>query len=179
MRKVERTVTTEVFVSEVRPEIEVDAGYAHVLEWADANPVAWEIVTSSRSKAWGIGSSRYLGRYQRGMQPEAILGRLVDLHDYYTIDEGLPGWSASFTLKQWGTRGRSLHGGFFQQHARYTNGQIYGRHCTTLDYTPDTLEEVTDRFLAWCGDMYRPTVHVTLDGKVIRQFEQIKSEVST
>ena len=62
-------------------------------------------------------------------------------------------------------RERGFTGGFFQQHdARYP------RHCLSLDYTPETLEEVIDHFAQWCGSDYR-TARVTVDGEVVRSME--------
>jgi len=40
----------------------------------------------------------------------------------------------------------------------------------TLDYTPETLDEVTGRSLLWCGRDHE-TTHVTVDGNIVRSVE--------
>ena len=75
------------------------------------------------------------------------------------------GWRARFTLEHYRCKG--FGGGCFQQH----DGQ-YNRSCLNLDYTPDTLDEVIERFLAWCDVGYKfPTASVSVNGKTIRKFK--------
>jgi len=160
--------TTTVWRSEQRPEVSSDDPCcAQAIAWADQHPLVWKIVTGTKSKAFGRGSCVYIGWAQKGMAPEAILERAHHFHQLVTGREPHLGpshimvWRAQFTFEYFKDAG--FTGGFFQQH----DGN-YPRHCLSLDYTPDTLEEVIDRFLAWCGRDY-PTARVTVDGKVVRE----------
>jgi hypothetical protein len=153
--------------SDQRPDVSTDvAELAEAIAWADANPHVWDIVTHTKSKAFGHCSCEYIGWAQRSMEPEAILERVRHLHALVTGKEAWGGpaaifaWRARFTFEHY--RDPGFTGAFFRQHD--------GRHerlCMTLDYTPDTLEEVVDRFMQWCGRDY-PTTHVTVGGTVVR-----------
>ena len=165
MKATTHVIRRRVFRSEVRPDIE--SGYqadAAVLQWADANPVVWEIATGHRSKAFGLGSCEYIGWAQRSKDPDAVLERVRHIHGRVTRPALRPDcifqWRARFTLAHF--RDKGFTGGFFQQwDARFP------RSCLTLDFTPGTLEEVTDRFAAWMDRCYR-TARITLDGETIR-----------
>ncbi len=159
--------TTTLYRSNKRPDVTTDErDFAAAITWADANPHVWDIVSHKRSKAFGLGSCEFLGSAQRSMAPEAILERARHFHDLVTGREPHLGpshffvWRAQFTFQHYKESG--FTGGFFQQH-----DERYPRLCVTLDYTPDTLKEVIDRFLAWCGRDYQ-SVRVTVDGKVVR-----------
>ena len=157
-----------VYQSEVLPQVSTENEMlAKSIEWADAHPVAWKIVTGNRSKAYGKSSIDYLG-YQRGDAPSQILDRI---HHFKCYVDGYSGrgtdfwqWRAQFTLEHYNDRG--FRGSFFHQF----DGQ-YNRGCCTLDYTPHTLESVIDRFIAWCNVGYKfPTAAVKIDGKVVRTY---------
>lgn len=178
-----RAVTVETFISEIHPEFTSEhSSDAEVLAWADANPVAWGIVTSSKSKVFGVGSSDYLGCYQTSKTPSAVLHRLhafrnfvLALDPLYAIREAggadnIFEWRARFTLAHFEKKG--FTGGLFQQHATWTDKKSYPRACLRLDYTPETLEEVLDRFCVWMHAGYRHenTTHVTIDGREVRRF---------
>ena len=160
----------QLFISELRSEICTTCpDLARVIQWADDRPVVWGIVTSTRSKAFGRGSCAYIGWAQNSMAPDAILERvrhfkeLIHENDPRQKEDSIFRWRAQFTLHHYQENG--FRGGFFQQHdARYP------RSCLTLDYTPDTLESVLDRFCAWMDSTY-DTQSVTLDGKAVRVFE--------
>lgn len=161
---------TTLYRSELRPDIVTEEKViADVIMWADANPHVWQIVTGTKSKAYGRGSCVYIGWAQRSMAPEAILERAKHFHDLVMGREPHLGpshffvWRAQFTFECYKKKG--FTGGFFQQH-----DAKHPRMCSTLDYTPDTLEEVIDRFLQWCGRDCQ-THHVTLDKKIVRQME--------
>ncbi len=167
MRTTIQTVRRQIFRSDVRPEIE--SGFQAdeaVLKWADEHPVVWQIVTTHRSKAFGIGSCEYIGWAQRSKEPDAVLERVRHIHGRIVRPALQPDcifqWRAQFTLAHF--RDKGFKGGFFQQwDARFP------RSCLTLDYTPDTLEEVIDRFCGWM-DRYHRTAKVTLDGGTVRAF---------
>jgi len=176
MKTQQYTITCWTFRSDVRPEIATtDPRLAQVIAWADANPVVWDIVTKTRSKAFGIGSCVYIGWAQRRNVPEAVLERLrhfkelADGGDQWMRsregDDSIFVWRARFTLEHY--RDKGFRGGFFQQH----DGQ-YPRSCLMLDYTPETLEEVLDRLCRWMDRSYE-TKRVTVDGETVRKFEEV------
>ena len=158
--------TTTLYRSEKRPDVVTDERVlAQAIAWADANPHVWDIVTHKRSKAFGPGSCEYIGWAQRSMAPEAILERVSHFHRLVTGREPHlnPGhimcWRARFTFEHY--REPGFTGGFFQQH-----DERHARLCLTLDYTPETLPEVTGRFLRWCGNLHH-TARVTVDGTTV------------
>jgi hypothetical protein len=155
-----------IYRSEVRPEVSIDCPKAaEPIAWADAHPKAWNIVTQTRSKAFGRRSCMYIGWAQRSLAPEAILERLSDFHRLATgrqphlSPNHIQCWAARHTFEHYRVTG--FTGGFFQQH-----DERYARLCMTLDYTPGTLNEVIQRFLNWCGNLHH-TTRVTVDGKTV------------
>lgn len=157
-----------IYRSEVRPDVSTDCPKAaEAIRWADANPRVWKIITTTKSNAFGRGSCVYIGWAQKSLAPEALLERLEHFYRLVTgtephlSAEHIMCWRARFTFEHF--RYADFNGGFFQQH-----DLKYPRHCLTLDYTPGTLEEVIDRFIAWCGRNYQ-TTRVTVDGKVVRE----------
>lgn len=170
MIKMTHHITQEVFCSEVRPDISTTyPALGPLIAWADKNPHAWKIVTTNKSKAFGLGSCVYIGWAQRSTSPEAILERLRHLHELVTAGArrnqsgSIFIWRAQFTFEHFNDKG--FKGGFFQQF----DGR-YPRSCLTLDYTPETLELVLDRFCEWM-DRHFETMHITLNGRVIRTFK--------
>ena len=168
------TMTYRIFQSDIQPEVATtDPRLAHVLAWADANPVVWDIVTKTRSKAFGLGSCVYIGWAQRSQSPDAILERVRTFKELVEggeqpggvcePDESIFVWRARFTLEHY--RDKGFTGGLFQQH-----DANYPRSCLVLDYTPETLEEVLERFCAWMDRFYE-TKRITIDGKTVRTFE--------
>jgi hypothetical protein len=167
MKTTTHTVRRRAFRSEVRPDVETtDRTLAAALEWADGNPVVWEIVSGHRSKAFGLGSCEYIGWAQRRREPDAMLERVRHIHGIVSRPERYldPGsifpWRARFTLDRF--REKGFTGGFFQQW-----DADFPRSCLTLDYTPETLEEVVDRFCGWMDRYYR-SARVTLNGETVR-----------
>jgi len=160
--------TTTVYRSSKRPDVVTDEHeLARAIAWADQHPHAWDIVTHKRSKAFGLTSSVFIGWAQRSMAPEAILERLAHFHRLATGTEPhlsanhIQCWAARHTFERY--RDKGFTGGFFQQH-----DERHARLCLTLDYTPETLPEVIDRFLRWCGNLHH-TDRVTVDGKSVWQ----------
>ena len=184
MRSVLETRRVMVYRSDVRPELQTeDEAASQIIAWADEHPTAYDVVTSGRSHAFGLGSRDYVGWAQTAKTPEGILERLRMLHRYATGQHAvnMPEkvgldflcWRARFVLEHFESKAYS--GGLFQQHAVWTDGAEYPRHCMTLDYTPKTLEEVIDRFVAWINlssAMYKNTTRITLDGKDVRRFDK-------
>ena len=171
MKIQEHTIVQKIFISEVRPEIYTTyPEFEKVIQWADNNPIVWDIVTKKRSKAFGLGSCVYIGWAQNNMAPDAILERvrhfkeLIDRKSPYYTDNSIFIWRARFTLEHYKEKG--FRGGFFQQH-----DSQYLRSCLTLDYTPETLELVLDKFCEWIDQSY-DTRRITIDGKTVRVFEQ-------
>jgi hypothetical protein len=177
MKEVIEQIEKRWFVSDVDPAIRTPSEeLAEAIAWADANPVAYEIVRSGRSKAFGKDSSFYPG-YQRGPDVEALVGRLFRFYRVLTdrseqkVARGLQTWSARFTFAHF--KERRLTGGFFQQYARWTDGKEYSRDCWTLDYTRETLEHVIDRFWEWADGgehRYENTTRITVDDEDVRRF---------
>lgn len=170
MRSEEMTQTRTVWRSDVLPEVRTsDQKLAEVIAWADGHPCAWEVVTTSKSKAFGIGSCEYIGWAQRAITPEAVLERARHLHGLITGRDAMPGpasiftWRARFTLDHYKDHG--FTGGVFRQH-----DGTFERLCLTMDYTPDTLEEVVSRFAQWCRHDYR-TAYITLNSQIVRRVE--------
>ncbi len=175
MKILEETIVNHVHQSEVLPNVRtMNSNLGSAIEWADDHPVIWRIVTGRKSKAFGLGSSVYIGWAQRSTESDAVLERIrhmreavENLQPYYPPDSIFV-WRAKFTMKHY--RDTGFTGGFFQQHdARYP------RSCLTLDYTPETLQEVLDRFCAWMDQFHR-TVRITVDGKTVRTFPDPKEE---
>ena len=70
-------ITNTVYQSECFPEIRtINASLTRIIVWADEHPVVLRIVTERRSKAFGIGSSVYIGWAQKSKEPDAILERV-------------------------------------------------------------------------------------------------------
>jgi len=175
------TITYRIFQSDIQPEIATtDPELAEVVAWADANPVVWDIVTKTRSKAFGVGSCVYIGWAQRSNAPEAVLERLRHFKelveggdDLMRVRKGhacrqagedsILVWRARFTLEHY--RDSGFTGGLFQQHDKQ-----YPRSCLVLDYTAETIEEVLDRFCAWMDNSYN-TRRITINGKTVRTLE--------
>lgn len=166
----EQTVVRRTFQSEVQADVSTnDPDLAEVIAWADQHPVAWEIVTRKRSKAFGVGSCVYIGWAQRSMAPEAILQRLRTFMDL--LSEGPNGhprnsifrWRARFTFEHY--REKGFTGAFFQQH-----DERYPRSCMMMDYTPEAIEEVIDRFCSWM-DPYYHVARITVGERTVREFQ--------
>jgi hypothetical protein len=158
--------TTTIYRSEHRPDVTTDdQRLADTIAWADANPSVWKIITTTKSKAFGRGSCVYIGWAQKSMAPEAILERLEHIQRLVTGREPhlsldhIMCWRARFTFEHFHDLG--FTGGFFQQH-----DERHQRLCLTLDYTPDSLGEVIDRFLRWCGNLHH-TARITVDGLTV------------
>lgn len=159
---------TTRYRSSKRPDVVTDErALADTIAWADHHPHAWDIVSHTRSKAFGLGSCVYIGWAQRSMAPEAILERLSHFHRLATGTEPhlsanhIQCWTARHTFEHY--RDKGFTGGFFQQH-----DERHPRLCMTLDYTPVTREEVIDRFLLWCGNLHY-TDRITVDRVTVRQ----------
>jgi hypothetical protein len=169
MKTITETITNIVYQSEFLPEIRtLNPSLARTIAWADDHPVVWRIVTSRRSKAFGLGSCEYIGWAQKSMEPDAVLERARHIHELgegkcpYHDPDSIFVWRAKFTLEHF--QDKRFTGGFFQQH-----DAKYPRSCVTLDYTPETFQEVLDRFCAWMDRCY-DTDHITVNGQVVRTF---------
>jgi hypothetical protein len=164
LKRTEETQVLVWFSSEIHPEIRTRReDLAEVIEWADANPKVWRIVRENKSKAFGQKSSMYLG-YQRGPSPSAALDRATRFGEIVKLERSgsvsIFTWSARFTLENYGAKG--FKSGFFRQF-----DGTHDRGCCYLDYTPETLNIVIDRFLQWCGNTFE-TQEVRVDGKTVR-----------
>lgn len=166
-------VTKQEFRSDVRPDVSTfNPILGEVIAWADAHPRTYEIVSSKKSKAFGRGSSVYIGIAQNSKDPRAVLERvrhfksLLEKPGRWSHANSIFTWRARFTYDHFNDKG--FTGGFFQQHdARYP------RSCLTLDYTPETLDLVCDKFCQWM-DLYFETTKITLNGQTIRVFDDGK-----
>ena len=124
------------------------------IEFLDEHPVIMDIVTKTKSKAFGRKSCVYIGWAQKNNSPEAILAKV---HTFIQELEksGIFGWKARFTLNHYKNKG--FKGGFFQQW-----DEQFPRGCLSLDFTPESLAEAIEEFRAWCGDIYY-TKRITVD----------------
>jgi hypothetical protein len=167
MQSREFVVKREEYVSDVRPDIVGSTSFdADTILWADANPIAYKIVTGHRSMPFGKASSTYIGWAQGSDSNSAVLHRLRTLK--LAIDETtIFGWRARFTMDHYDDKG--FRGALFQQF----DGK-YDRGCMLLDYTTGTVDEVVKRFLEWCDAGHRfPTqsVKLVVKGKLVRTIE--------
>jgi hypothetical protein len=177
MKTLTKTNVQKGFYSEVRPDIfSIDFDMAKVIQWADKYPVVWDIVTKTKSKAFGRGSCVYIGWAQKCMSSQAILERarhfkeLIDGNNMYHTNDSIFTWRARFTFEHYLDKG--FNGGFFQQHDVQCP-----RYCLSLDYTDETLETVLDKFCSWIGDTH-DTKRITIDRKTVRVFN-LDSKVKT
>lgn len=160
MKKEPQVIRETRYISEAYRDIEsTDPRDAEVIEWLDNNPVVYEIVTKNKSKAFGIKSCAYIGWAQKNNSTDAILERIRHFKSRIEPNDNIFDWSAKFTLAHYKDKG--FKGGFFQQHDKE-----YPRGCMSLDYTPETLEEVVKNFVGWLGSMYE-THRITIDNKDI------------
>jgi hypothetical protein len=168
VKRTESNVVVVTYSSDLHPEVtstsDVDGP---VIEWADANPVAWKIVTTHRSAPFGKKSSTYMGWAQGKDTPAAVIHRLTILREVLTGDkDDFWRWRARFTMEHY--HDKSFKGGFFKQF-----DEKYSRGCCDLDYTTSTREQVIDRFLAWCDVGCKfPTREVRIDDKTVRRFDE-------
>lgn len=196
VKRTVQVVERPLITSERHPEIFTNrVEFEEAFAWADDEcPIAWKIVREAKSKAWGKHASCYVCAHTDS--PEDVAMRLSIFHERVTgkgpfVLEGenvetIWNWNARFTIENYGdkkvNKKAALTGGFFQQHAPYTyKGETkeYARNCTTLDYTPNKLDEVLDQFQRWYearnerGELsgFPNTTRITLDGKTVREFK--------
>lgn len=165
-------MTTEIIrrplvLSDWNPLVQTNRpDFAPAFEWADdEEPVAWKIVTNTKSKAFGKGSSVYGPATTNA--PEDIAMRISIFHEFAVEkaeDSSLWAWAARFTLAHYEKSG--FTGGYFQQHARWTDGKVYARNATTLDFTKTTKKIVLAHFYGWAKTNFENTTRITIDGKV-------------
>lgn len=143
-----RTTKTTWYCSESDPSLETNnAALGEVLAWADEHEVAYRIARERKSRAFGIGSHKHIGWAQKDASVQAVFERIATLK---RASESLSSFKrdmATFVLEHYDESG--FTGGFFQQHVVWTDGKEYARGCLVLDYTPELLELVIDRFCAW------------------------------
>jgi len=169
VKTVDETIVKRFFQSDIKADIRTESRvFAPVIAWADEHPVVWKIVTSRRSKTFGVGSCEFSGWAQRSAESDTILERVRHIHDVVCATrpcdalDPVFAWRAKFTLEHYEEKG--FTGGFFQQY-----DANYPRNCMMLDYTPETFKAVLDRFCCWMDSSYK-TTHVTVNGKIVRTF---------
>ena len=125
MKITEEKITIKTCASEEHPEIfSSDPRDREIIEWLDENPVAFKIVTGTRSKAFGMSSCVYIGWSQRNNSVGAIIEKLKTLKREISgqgcFPEGPPmmggtifQYRAKFTFEHYEDKG--FTGGFFQQ----------------------------------------------------------------
>jgi hypothetical protein len=159
--RADEVVTREiVYSSSVLPKVRTtNEELSRTIAWADGLKVVWKIVSSSRSAPFGKNASTYLG-FERGDSPAAVLARAHTMRELFILPDSIFAWRARFTITRYEDKG--FRGGYFQQ----WDGAYY-RGCLYLDYTPETREEVIDRFVFWCGGTFE-TRAVMIDNKLAR-----------
>jgi len=112
----EHTVTYWTFESEVRPEITTtNPELGKVIAWADTHPVAWNIVTGTRSKLFGRWSSTYLGWSRGDNAAKAVLERLRCFKEIIEEEQNCDlRRMAQFTLAHY--RDKGFCNGLFEQY---------------------------------------------------------------
>lgn len=164
MKTTSRVMTVETYTSEVRPEVSTEIkAHAEVIAWADAHPTAWPIVYGNKSATFGRSSPVHTGwARDGGDDPKAIIERLWTLKSACENSvDNIWLWRARFTLGHYNEPG--FKGGTFQAY-----DETYSRDTLTLDYTPETLGTVLDRFLAWgVTQSVHKIVRVTLNGACV------------
>jgi hypothetical protein len=163
MKAHEVVTRTTVYSSEVAADVSTtNEALRDVIVWADAHPVVWKIVMGTKSGPFGRNGYTYLG-YARGTSPESALLRAEALKRALEEAPSFFRWRVEFTLAHYGEKG--FRSGYFRQH----DTANISRGCCVLYYTPETVDDVIDRFLGWCEESYKfSTKHVTIDDKVVR-----------
>ena len=170
MIRTSHTVEVFTYISTVEPGLQTeDESLAKALEWADANPVAYRIVTQKKSAVFGRDSSEYGGLHRDGADPDSVLRRIDHLR-LETLKDGIFGWRARFTVEHYLARG--FHGDLF----RLWDGERY-RNSLFLDYTGATIESVLDQFAAWCDSFYKK-VEIHVGDRVGRRFTEAVPRVT-
>jgi hypothetical protein len=162
MRIEKEIIKRSKYTSETHPQItSTNDRDAEVIRFLDENPVVYEIVTKNKSKAFGMKSCDYIGWAQRNNSIPAILEKIRHFKSRIDSSQGIFDWRARFTLEHY--RDKGFTGGFFKQW-----DAKYPRDCMSIDYTPETLEEVVKMFAAWISPFY-DTQRITVDDKEIRR----------
>lgn len=139
----EKRIAIVTFQSEIVDEIKTtEPLLAHYIEWADKNPIVYKIVNETRSAPYGKNSSEYIG-WARGGGPGAMIERIKWFKAELEKGASFYQWRAQFTFDHY--KDKNLRGGYFQQ----WDGK-HPRGCAQVDYTPDTLQTVVDKFRDWC-----------------------------
>ena len=177
MKTTKEHVTKEWYTSELYPIESCEPRDKEIIEWLDKNPVAFEIVTKNKSKAFGKKSCVYIGWAQNNNSVRAVIEKLRTLKyvsEAKAARFSSPGdifqYRAQFTLKHYKDKG--FTGGFFQQ-----LDKRYQRDCLSLDYTPALLDEVIAKFEEWMDD-YHITTQITIDGETVRRYKKEGDEKS-
>jgi hypothetical protein len=132
---------------------------ARVIEWADAHPNVYAIVTETRSAAFGKDAACYYG-IDRGEGLTCMLGRIrtfMRLYEGLDVNSGQPPpperppslthWLAKHTYWIYDKHPKELQTGVLVQ----WDGR-YVRNSVTVDSTRKTFGEVLGKFLAWYDD---------------------------
>lgn len=178
MIREEKQVTVVTFRSAVMPNItSTRPGDAPILEWADAHPKAWKLVTQTKSKRNG---SDYIA-CGRGESTANAIYRLAHVKNYYergnvspqhsgngpANEENIFWWRARFAVDHYGEKGfRSV---FLMQ----IDTAGYSRGCMSLDVTSASYDEAVDRFLKWCGNTFE-TAQIRDGERIVRDFKPVK-----
>jgi len=172
MKTTEEQIKRVWYQSESHPEVEsCDPRDKETIEWLDENPVAYCIVTGTKSRAFGRKSCVYIGWAQNNNSVGAIIEKLRTLKGE---SEGIrfspPGtifqYRAQFTLKHYKDKG--FTGGFFQQW-----DEEYPRDCLTLDYTLRLLDEVIAEFEKWISNSYATKkITVNTNKNVVKEIQR-------
>ena len=162
MKVFTRTTEITLYRSEILDWVETeDAALSHSIAWADALPVVYKILNEKRS-VFGKDSYQWISEAM-GETAHALLRRVALFRAQLKSSAPFFNYLANFTLENY--ENPSLRKGFMQQ----WDG-TYTRFCTSVDYTPDTLDAVIQRFRAWCDEEPRLafyTQEIWLDRKPV------------
>lgn len=201
MRRTSAQVEVVTYSSEVDSNISTSSeGFAEIIEWADAlhareGSNAYALVKDKKSAIFGHDGSDYLAYMRKRKDVEGVLERVMWLRQQLEVaslpqqvtlgsfgtklehaigpEDGRSFWRdrARFSLENFKKKG--FRTGTFQQFAIWTDGKEYARAILDYDLTPETKDEILERFCGWMNASYAypNTSRVTLDGKDVRIFE--------
>ena len=178
MKITEDKITIRTYRSEKYPEIySKNEKDGEMIKWLDENPVAYFIVTETKSKAFGKNSPFYADWAQNNNSNWAIIEKLTSLKNYlktekWIVDtwknEDTRNYQAKFTLEHYNDEG--FTGGFFQQ---WTGEKAWSG--TTFDYTPELFNEVLREFRKWISYDHKTTrITVSIGGKIVKEINSLE-----
>jgi len=140
---------------------------ANAIDWADNNPIVWDIVMNNRSRAFGVNSKSYdcFGRgttdARGGLARVNRVRELLQGQDLRNRIDRLLAWNIQITMEHY--KDADFSGGLFEIDLGLS---------LALDYVPATLAETIERYYqVWSAPYVDQSV--MLDGVVVRKWEPV------